>query len=136
MMKKSRFYFAFLLLTGISISALAMEPEFDPDSNELIVPGVRVKGALVYDVKLKLNDYEILSLSESRTCPAQNATNFSQITNGMTLEQVNSIIGCEGVLLETDFNDGLLKTKYLWKFDNVSDAASIVLAFEQNILIL
>ncbi len=138
-MKKSRISFMYILFVCISINAQAEGPEYDTKSKELIIPGLKVDGNLVYDVKLKLNDVDRLSVSLSISgCPAQNATNFSQITNGMTLEQVNSIIGCEGVLLETDFDDGLLKTKYLWKFDNTSDAnaTSIVLAFERNILIL
>ncbi len=143
-MKKSRFYFMFLLLACVSISTQAREAEYNTDSKELTIRGVKVDGNLVFDVKVKLNDFEFLedpvpSIEEpvpSTRCPAQTVTNFTRIENGMTLDQVNSIIGCNGVLLETDFDDGLLKTKYLWEFDNAKDASSVVLAFEHNILIL
>jgi hypothetical protein len=136
-MKRSSFYFTLLLLTGISISVQAMEAEYNTETKKLTIQGVKVDGNVVYDVEVKLNDFNVLSQEVSISgCPAQNATNFSQITNGMTLDQVNSTIGCVGLLLETDFDDGLLKTKYLWKFDNTPDATSIVFAFERNILIL
>lgn len=138
-MKKSIFYFTFLLLTGISINSQAMETVYNNDSKELSISGLKIDGDdVLYDVKVKLEGYELLSPLQPTpaACPAQSASNFMQITNGMTLDQVNSIIGCEGALLETDFDDGLLKTKYVWKFDNTTNAASIVLAFEQNILIL
>jgi hypothetical protein len=139
-MKKPRFSFMYILFVCISINAQAVDSQYNNKSKELIIPSVKVDGSTVYyDVKVKLKEFEVLDKSlSSSLCPAQNVNNFARIGNGMTLEQVNSIIGCEGVLLETDFDDGLLKTKYLWKFDNTSDAnaTSIVLAFERNILIL
>ncbi|MCF6204462.1 MAG: hypothetical protein L3J59_12485 [Methylococcaceae bacterium] len=134
-MKKTRFYFTLLLLTGSFINTQAVGAEYNNASKELTVQRVKVDNGLVYDVKLKLKDFDILEISVSGSCPAQNATNIGQITNGMTLDQVNSIIGCVGVLLETDLDDGLLKTKYLWKFDGADDA-SIVFAFEGNRLVL
>ena len=139
-MKKPSFSFMYILFVCISINAQAVDSQYNNKSQELIIPSVKVDESTVYyDVKVKLEEFKVLELSlTSSLCPAQNVNNFGRIENGMSLEQVNGIIGCDGALLETDFDDGLLKTKYLWKFDNTSDAdaTSIVLAFERNILIL
>ena len=139
-MKKPSFSFMYILFVCISINAQAVDSQYNNKSQELIIPSVKVDESTVYyDVKVKLEEFKVLELSlTSSLCPAQNVNNFGRIENGMSLEQVNGIIGCDGALLETDFDDGLLKTKYLWKFDNTSDAdaTSTVLAFERNILIL
>jgi len=131
-MKKSRFSFMLLFLACISINAQAVEPEYKSDTKELTIPSVKVDGVMFYDVRVRLNDPQIIESSKisSSGCPAENAENFLRIKDGMNLDEVKRIIGCDGVLLNTGLDDGILKEKYIWKF--TPGDASIVLDFERG----
>ncbi len=143
-MKKSRFSFLLLLLSCVSFNGQAIEPEYNIDSKELSVSGVKV-GDLFYDVKLKrIEDSDDGSIRLQLTnadqvakgCSAENASKFRGIKNGWNLDQVNTEIECAGVPESTKFEDGVLKQRYKWRFNGTPDTASIVLFFEQDKLIL
>jgi hypothetical protein len=98
-----------LLSIVFTMNVLAVEPEYNPDSKVLSIPTVKFRNIHLYDATLKLNDagtFDILRYSETPSsnggikCTEDKITleKFNQITNGMTLEQVNSIIGCSGDL--------------------------------------
>lgn len=148
-MKKSRFSLILLLLSCASIHVQAEEAEYNSTTKELSIPGLILDDDTTHDIKMKLTfdrnsetlqgDFVISDIADvpsKSKCPAKNATNFSKIHNGMSLEEVNSTIGCEGVLQKINLNDGPLKSQYLWSFNNTSSDASILLFFENNFLIL
>jgi hypothetical protein len=111
-----------LLLLGLSMNIFAAEPEYNPDSKVLSIPTVKFLNTHLYNAKLKLNDvgtFDILGYSETPSsdggvkCTADKITlkKFNQITNGMTLEQVNSIIECSGDLKASH---AVVGDFYLW----------------------
>ena len=96
-------------------NALAAEPEFNPDSKILSIPSVKIGDGYVYNAKLKLNNVGGFDIEGYSKTPSSGGEieakctedkivleKFEQITNGMTFEQVNSIIGCKGELLARD----------------------------------
>lgn len=111
-----------LLWIGFSMNVLAAEPEYNPESKILSIPTVKFLDIHLYDATLKLNDagtFDILGYSETPSsgegvkCTEDKITleKFNQITSGMTLEQVNSIIGCAGALKASN---ELVGDFYLW----------------------
>jgi hypothetical protein len=143
-MNKSKFTFMFLLVACISINAQAIEPEYNPSSQELSIPVLKVEGELFYDVKVKIIKadppvYSQVAPAPLAKCLTQNADKFSEIKKGMTLDIVNHTVGCNGVIQHTNIDDGILKTKYLWTFEDDSGEvlpATILLSFEKKKLIL
>ncbi len=122
-MKKTRISLISFLLAGTSVNALAVESEFNPDSKILSIPSVKIGDGFVYDAKLKLNNagsFDIIGYSETsssggdvdKKCTEDKITleKFEKITDGMTLEQVNSIIGCKGELMIIDESSA----NYVW----------------------
>ncbi len=123
-MKKIRVSLLFLCLP---LSVFAAEPEYNPDSKILSIPTVKFLNTHLYDAKLKLNDsgtFDILGYSETPSsvegvkCTADKITTekFNQITNGMTPEQVNRIIGCSGDLKSSH---AVVGDFYLWTENTV-----------------
>ena len=110
-----------LLAIVFSSNVFAVEPEYNPDSKILSIPTVKFLNINLYDAKLKLNDagtFDILGYSETPSsdgvkCTADKITTekFNQITNGMALDQVNSIIGCSGDLKASH---AVVGDFYLW----------------------
>ena len=127
-----------LFLACTSINVQAAEPEYKSDTRVLSIPSVKIDDVMFYDVKVKLNDPEVIDSSNisSSGCSSENAKKFRGIKNGWSSEQVNTEIGCEGVLQSTKVEDGVLKQRYKWSFKDTPDTASIVLFFEQDKLIL
>ena len=135
-MKKTRISLLFLCMPLIVFAA---EPEYNPDSKILSIPTVKFLNTHLYDAKLKLNNagtFDILGYSETPSsdgvkCTADKITaeKFNQITNGMTLEQVNSIIGCTG-----DFKAShqLVGDFYLWAENS---EPRIEVTFKNNIVV-
>ncbi len=100
-----------LLLASVSVNVFASEPEYTPDSKVLTIPIIKIGDSFVYDATLKLNEagsFDIIGYSDTATsgggldakCTDGKITleKFKQIEVGMTLEQVNNIIGCKGEL--------------------------------------
>lgn len=111
-----------LLFLCMPLSLFAAEPEYNPNSKVLSIPTVKFLNTHLYNAKLKLNDvgtFDILGYSETPSsdggvkCTTDKITTekFNQITNGMTLEQVNSIIGCSGDLKASH---AVVGDFYLW----------------------
>lgn len=120
-MKKTTFTSAFLL-TSIALQASAIgisqvdnnattESAYNVDSRVLTIPSVKIGNDYVYNARLKLNDlgsFDIIEYSEtppiietSVTCTSTHITldKRNQISIGMTLDQVNHIMGCEESLI-------------------------------------
>jgi hypothetical protein len=117
-MKNSRITLVSLLLANVSINTYAVEAEYTPSSKILTIPTVKIGDGFVYDAELKLNDagsFDIIGYSETPSsggdvdakCTKDKITpeKYNQLESGMTLEQVNTIIGCQGKL---DTNPDLL----------------------------
>ncbi len=111
-MKKSATALVALFISIHSIHSLAAEPEYDIKSRILSIPSIKIDEGHVYDATLKLNDsgsFDIVGFSDEPKpqegdiddeCTPDHITldKFNQLTAGMTIEQVNSLIGCEGEL--------------------------------------
>lgn len=111
-MKKFKITQFALLLTVISNNTLAIEPEFDLDSLILTIPTIKVGNDHVYDATLKLKtsrSFDLIGFSDQppitdkdidAECTPEhvNLDTFNQITEGMTFEQVTTLIGCESEL--------------------------------------
>ena len=105
-MRRLRFLMS-LLLVVVSINAFSADSEYNAESKVLTIPVIKVGNAFVYDAKLKLNDkgsFDIVGFSDqppsvivdSQCVEAQiTIDKFSQISVGMSLNQVSSIIGCK-----------------------------------------
>lgn len=111
-MKQAKIVLAAMLLTGLSSHTLADEAEYDIASEILTIPSVKIGEDHVYDATLKLNDegsFDVVGFSDKPTasggsvdaeCTPEHITldTFNQLTTGMSVEQVNSLIGCKGEL--------------------------------------
>ena len=97
-------YFITLLLF-FSASALAIDT-FDESTNILTIDAVVVEGIQYNNVVVRLNAFDVISVGSStpaddgtvaETCTDANFTlaKYNAITEGMTLDQVNQIIGCK-----------------------------------------
>lgn len=142
-MKQAKITLIAMMLTSVSVHILADEPEYDVDSKILSIPTVIIGEERVYDATLKLNDagsFDIIGFSDEPSlssavidaeCTPEHITldKFNLLTTRMSVEQVNSLIGCEGELqiANTNFsefwwvgNDRLLKPLISVKFGNNS----------------
>lgn len=127
-MKKSNIALLSLLVGSLSFNASAdgaMDgAEFFQETLTLKIPTVKIGDDTVYNGVLKLNDqgsFDIVGFSRAAPepvgkgvdCTADLITDakFEQITDDMTLEQVNAIIGCEGTFLAKS----VAGDAYTWK---------------------
>ncbi len=142
-MKNLRITLAFLLLANISINAYAVESEYIPSSKILTIPTVKIGDGFVYDAKLKLNgagSFDIVGYSETpptsgnvdTKCTEDKITleKYKQITDEMTLEQVNSVIGCAGKLNTVEGTSD--EYYYKWEADSLP---RIDVTFKNNIVV-
>lgn len=109
-MQQVKMIWVTILLSSLSIHALADEPEYKIDTKILTIPEIKVGEEHVYNAMLKLNDagnFEIVGFSNQPSlpgividdkCTPDHLTfdKFKQITNGMSVEQINSLLGCKG----------------------------------------
>jgi hypothetical protein len=122
-MNKLKILLVPLLLVLSSAKAAPTESEFYSDSGILTIPSVKVGDIYVYDAQLRLNNagsFDLVGYSLSPSngvfvddeCRDKHITleKYQQIKSGMTLEQVNSIVGCKGQL----FTATPLFTIYNW----------------------
>lgn len=87
------------------------DEEYHPDSKILNIPKVKIDNGFVYDAKLKLNganEFDIQGYSDQPAGGGANNTNakctpghikpekFKQIETGMSMGQVDNIVGCKG----------------------------------------
>jgi hypothetical protein len=97
-------YFITLLLF-FSASALAIDT-FDETTNILTIDSVVLEGIQYNNVVVRLNAFDVISVGSSapvddgtvaETCTDANFTlaRYDAIIEGMTLDQVNQIIGCK-----------------------------------------
>ncbi|MCF6204464.1 MAG: hypothetical protein L3J59_12495 [Methylococcaceae bacterium] len=134
-----------LLLSLTSLNVLA-ESEYLSDSRLLIIPKIKKGNGFIYNATLKLNDagsFDIVGYSETTpsgsegsTCTADKITHekFNQISNGMTLEQVNSIVGCNGELEWVTPGMSGDRSAYAWYGEN--RPPEITIHIENNIVVL
>ncbi|GAB1385154.1 hypothetical protein MASR1M59_03020 [Melaminivora sp.] len=96
---------AFLIAAGIASAAHA-EATYDPATQILTVPSIEIAGVRFNFVELKITGNEVVRFSSSsqstaglpRICdPYTGVTqrNFNKIQNGMTLDDVNRLLGCQ-----------------------------------------
>lgn len=107
-MRTPKITLIFLFLLAISFNGIAAEIEYKVDSKVLTIPAMKIGNGYLYDVKLRLNQFDIISFSKSpslvshknRKCTEEKIllSKYNQIETGMTLNQVNNIIGCKGKL--------------------------------------
>lgn len=105
------------LLLFFSASALAIDT-FDATTNILKIDAVVLNGIQYNGVVVKLNAYEVVSVASSipyvpvaNACSSANFTVpiYNAITAGMSLDQVNQVIGCKyNPLLTTAAGDFVL----------------------------
>lgn len=118
------------------------EADYDINSKVLTIPSVKIGDIYVYNAKLQLNsigNFVILGFSETPP-QAENIASkctkdlitietFQMITKGMTLDEVNKIIGCRGEL-ESATNIFL---DYRWT-ENIVTTSSISISFVDNVV--
>ena len=105
---KSLFLLFLLLASGFSSAINAAGNTFDPATNTLTMDSVTVTGDRVYsNVVIRIDKFTVLGVGSStpvddgggisETCGAENFTiaKHNAIQVGMSLDQVNQIIGCE-----------------------------------------
>ena len=122
-MNKLKILLVPLLLVLTSAKAAPTGSEFYSDSGILTIPSVKVGDIYVYDAQLRLNNtgsFDLVGYSLSPSngvfvddeCRDKHITleKYQQIKSGMTLDQVNSIVGCKGQL----FTATPLFTIYNW----------------------
>lgn len=90
------------------LEANAEEPEFSLDNKILTIPSVKVGDSYVYDAQLQLDEtgrFAILGYSSqpsiSLTCGSEhvNTEKSDLVTAGLSIDQVNKLIGCKGSLV-------------------------------------
>ncbi len=142
-MKKLKAFLGTVLLVGISYNTLAVEPEYNADSKLLTIPKVKFGNSFLYDAVLELNGvggFDIVGYSETPTnsnvdtdakCTEDKITleKYKQITDEMSLEQVNNIIGCKGELTIVSEDVGEF---YKWA---ESGLPSIEITFQNNVIV-
>ncbi|PXW86083.1 hypothetical protein C8R34_11662 [Nitrosomonas sp. Nm84] len=102
-MKKILLFFA-LVVGGFPAVTIAANT-FDPATNTLTLDSVTAGGIKYPNVVVRLNQFTVLGVGNSapvengnsETCEAENLTEdkFGAIQEGMSIEQVTQIIGCE-----------------------------------------
>ncbi|SHE23087.1 hypothetical protein BPUTEOMOX_1881 [methanotrophic endosymbiont of Bathymodiolus puteoserpentis (Logatchev)] len=135
---KSGFCLVSLFLSLSFVETSVAESEFHTDSGILTIPTVKVGNSYVYDAQLRLNNagsFDIIGYSQNPSnsrsvddvCTDKHITleKYQQIKNGMTLDQVNSIIGCKEKL--HGVSSGI--TIYKW---NASAFPLVQVAFDSN----
>jgi hypothetical protein len=99
--------FAILIGAITSVSVLADDDNvvhFDTSTGILSLPGVIVNGVQYNGIDVKLKDVEVTrvgltSQTLNQPCPNSfRADQFDAISIGMTLDQVNAIMGCQYTL--------------------------------------
>jgi len=135
---KSGFFLVSLFLSLSFVETSVAESEFHTGSGILTIPTVKVGNSYVYDAQLRLNNagsFDLIGYSQDSSnggsvddvCTDKHITleKYQQIKNGMTLDQVNSIIGCKEKLHGA--SSGI--TIYKW---NTSAFPLIQVAFDSN----
>ncbi|MCK5830067.1 MAG: hypothetical protein KAH20_07155 [Methylococcales bacterium] len=110
-MKNLRITLLSLIVSSISINAHAVESEYTPNTRVLTIPSIKIGNSFVYNAKLQLNNtgsFDIVEYSNNPAnvedkvgeCTQNHITEdkFRKITAGMTIGEVNKLIGCEGGL--------------------------------------
>ncbi len=115
-------YLAAVLLAGFIQTATAIDT-FDSNSNVLTLDSVVVGGTLFHNVTVLLDSYYVLSVGSSEqyipdACGPDSltTTHYNMIQVGMTLDQIDSIVGCKydaGNIYRTASN-----LTYVWRFQN------------------
>ena len=138
-MKKVLVVLAILLFT---VNVAAEDAEFDLSTSILTIPTVNIGSSSIYDVKLQMNgagEFIMTGYSPTPststggsvlpTCTSTLITleKYNQIQDGMTLDQANSIMGCEGTLYGVDNGN----TMYEWQGDD-SFTPLVHLGFDAN----
>ena len=133
------------LLMGASFTTLADESEYNVDTRVLTIPTVKIGNSFVYDARLHLNDagsFDLIGFSENplvsvgvvdAVCTPNHVTldKLDLLKNGLTVEQVNNIMGCEGTLQSA--GSGL--TSIWWQGGGRSIKPVMAVSFQNGALI-
>ena len=94
----------FLLLLLLFSAATAKADTFDPATNTLTLDSVIVGDQKYFNVVVRIDQFTVLGVGSSvpiggvnETCGAENFTidKFNAIQVGMSIDQVNQVIGCK-----------------------------------------
>jgi hypothetical protein len=111
---------ALLLLLGLLQNAHATTT-FDPNTNILTLDSVVVNGTQFNNVSVLMGTYFVLSVGSSiQRCTSGNLTTakYNLIVQGMTLAQINQLLGCQYDPALVFRNTGAIT--YVWHYEDAS----------------
>jgi len=102
----------FLLASEIVLAQVA---SFDTSNSNLTLPSIEVSGLTYRNVVIRLDSFAVVSVGpQAVTCTSQhlNSAKYSALQLGMSLSQVNAIIGCDDDPSQRTVAGGV--SKYTW----------------------